>query len=154
VAAAVVAALDRYAPRLHGESLDCLAFDIHPWHGFFNLSLRLEGEHTSLRDEICGLFLADWIHAQFAIAHEDDGAERAWPEARSLAATMQAAFDAAAEANPEASYEELAAPWYAACRDAACHEQLWAKLATFKRSRGFYRRLFSLDEDGEGIEQT
>ncbi len=137
LAAAVVAALNRYAPRLQGASLDCLAFDIHPWHGFLNLSLRLEGERAPLRDEICGLLLADWIHAQFAIAHEDDGVERAWPEARSLAETMQTAFDAAAEADPEVSYEELAAPWYEACRDAACHEQLWAKLATFERSREF-----------------
>ncbi len=137
LAAAVVAALDRYAPGLHSKNLDCLAFDIHPWDGILNLSLRLEEDRDPLQNEVCGLLLADWLHAQFAIAHEDDRAETAWPEARPLAEIMQAGFNAALEADPAASYEELASPWYEACRDAACHKHLWAKLATFTRSREF-----------------
>jgi hypothetical protein len=120
---AVVAALARLEPtRRTGRLFDALALDVHPLHGWLNLSLHEQTEPTPVTSQH-GILLADWRLGQFACAHAPESEPTAWPEGRLVAEAFKLRLEAASpetDAQVVAFHREV----LEACDDPAFHSAL------------------------------
>ena len=149
---AVCAALVRFRAKRGARlrPLDCLAFDLHPWSGYINLSIRAEDDEFP-REEDGRHLISDWEHAHFAVSIEEPNSSRGWPEARSLGAEMLALFEQLGQTNPELSVEDRASMFYGACAALGSMPGLWGALDRFERAPDFKIVVANVDHPDQAI---
>ena len=79
---AICAAINRSRDRFLGDTLTCLALDIHPYHGFLNLCMRTSDDDADVP------FIHNWKHSDFA----ECWGSLNWPEAMPISTAMEMAY--------------------------------------------------------------